>query len=236
MVEESKPKKAKKPKKRRWYHNFADAFVMVWKAEIGWGIAIIGAVVAGIAAGAGLGAIYGQAIYGGVVGFLTGLVIGMFILTWRVRIVSYSQIDGRPGASIAVLDQIKRGWNIEQQPVQVNPRTQDLVFRMVGRPGIVLVSEGPTHRVQRLLVDEKRKVQRVAPKVPVIFVNVGNDEGQVPLLKLQRRVKSLPKNLSAAEVHAVSNRLNSLGGAALPIPKGIDPMRARPDRKGQRGR
>ena len=101
---------------------------------------------------------------------------------------------------------------------------------MVGRPGIVLISEGPTNRVQRLLVDEKRKVQRVAPKVPVIFVNVGNDEGQVPLLKLQRRVKSLPKRLSAAEVHAVSNRLNSLGGAALPIPKGIDPTKVRAPR------
>ncbi|MDN5558043.1 MAG: DUF4191 domain-containing protein [Ruaniaceae bacterium] len=236
MVEEKEPKKAKKPKKRRWYHNFADAFVMVWKAELGWGIAILGAVLAGTAAGVGIGLYFGQGIYGGFVGFLTGLVIGMFVLTWRVRKVSYSQIDGRPGASIAVLDQIKRGWNINQEPVQINPRSQDLVFRMVGKPGIVLVSEGPTHRVQRLLVDEKRKVQRVAPKVPVTFVNVGNDEGQVSLLKLQRHIKRLPKHLSAAEVHAVSNRLNSLGGAALPIPKGIDPMRARPDRKGQRGR
>ena len=34
----------------------------------------------------------------------------------------------------------------------------------------------------------------------------------------------------------VTKRLKSLGGAGLPVPKGIDPMRARPDRKGMRGR
>lgn len=225
----------KKPKKRRWYHNFADAFVMVWKAEIGWAITILGALVAGAALGIGIGFAFGQPIYGGVLGFLTGLIVGLFTLTWRVRKVSYGQIDGQPGASIAVLDQVK-GWNIEQQPVQINPRTQDLVFRMVGRPGIVLVAEGNPNRVNRLLNDEKRRVQRAAPQVPIVFVKVGNGEGQIPLLKLQRHVRSLKKKLSAAEVHAVSNRLNALGGANLSIPKGIDPMRARPDRKAQRGR
>ncbi len=30
--------------------------------------------------------------------------------------------------------------------------------------------------------------------------------------------------------------LNALGAVRLPVPKGVDPMRARPDRKGMRGR
>lgn len=232
----AKEEKAKKPKKRRWYHNFADAFVMVWKAELGWAIAVLGAVVGGIGAGIGIGAILGHPVYGGFLGFMLGLITGLLILTWRVRKVSYARIDGQPGAAMAVLEQIKRGWNIEQEPVQINPRTQDLVYRMVGKPGIVLIAEGPPTRVNRLLNDEKRRVRRAAAQVPVTYVKVGNGDGQVPLLKLQRHVKRLPKTLSAAEVHAVSNRLNALGGMNLAIPKGVDPMRARPDRKAQRGR
>ncbi|MGO2739556.1 MAG: DUF4191 domain-containing protein, partial [Cellulosimicrobium funkei] len=34
----------------------------------------------------------------------------------------------------------------------------------------------------------------------------------------------------------VSKRLRALGVSRLPIPKGIDPTRARPDRKGLKGR
>lgn len=233
MTEEEKPKKVKK---RRWYHNFADAFVMVWKAELGWALTILGSIVLGVGAGIGIGFAVGHPVYAGVLGFFTGLIIALFLLTWRVRKVSYRQIDGQTGAAMAVLDQIKRGWNIEQQPVQINPRTQDLVFRMVGKPGIVLVAEGHPDRVKRLLNDEKKRVLRVVPNVPVTYVKVGNGEGQVPLIKLQSHVRGLKKTLSAAEVHTISNRLNSLGGANLAIPKGIDPMRARPDRKAQRGR
>lgn len=228
----------KKPKKRRWYHNFIDAYKLVAQHEkwVPW--AMLGAFVGAIALGALLGGLAGgHSIYGGVLGFFTGLLAATIILSWRVRKVSYKQIEDQPGASIAVLDQIKRGWNIEQEPVQINPRTQDLVFRMVGRPGVVLVSEGPSHRVAKLLADEKKRVQRVLPpNVPITFIETGHGEGQVPLEKLERRLRSFKKSLTAQEVTAVSQRLRSLGTMRLPIPKGIDPTRARPDRKGMRGR
>ena len=35
---------------------------------------------------------------------------------------------------------------------------------------------------------------------------------------------------------AVANRLRAIGGAKLPVPKGVDPMRARPDRKALKGK
>ncbi|HZK05891.1 MAG TPA: DUF4191 domain-containing protein [Actinomycetaceae bacterium] len=237
MARTDRESKPKKPKKRRWYHNIADAFKLVAKHEKWAPWAIFGALIGGIALGIGIGAIWGQAVYGGFVGLLTGLLGSMAILSWRTRKVSYAQIEGQPGASFAVLDQIKRGWNMEQEPVQVNPRTQDLVFRLVGRPGVVLVSEGPSSRVKRLLNDEKKRVQRVIPpNVPVVFIECGRDEGQVPLEKIEKKVRRLKKHLTNAEVAAVSNRLRSLGGMRLPIPKGIDPARVRPDRKGMRGR
>ena len=47
--------------------------------------------------------------------------------------------------------------------------------------------------------------------------------------------RSRPK-LTKQEVAEVNKRLTALGGVKLPVPKGVDPMRARPDRKGMRGR
>jgi len=38
------------------------------------------------------------------------------------------------------------------------------------------------------------------------------------------------RSLTKAEVYAVSNRLSSLGKNQLPIPKGVDPLRARAPR------
>ena len=38
------------------------------------------------------------------------------------------------------------------------------------------------------------------------------------------------------EVGEVTKRLRALGGVRLPVPKGIDPYRVRPDRKGMKGR
>ncbi len=232
----SAPSPTPKPKKRRWYNNFIDAYRLTAGAEpwVGWAMA--GGLLASAGIGVGIGYAVGHPIYVGFLGAMAGLTVAMFILSWRVKKVSYAQIEGQPGASIAVLDQIKRGWNIEQEPVAVNPRTQDLVFRMVGRPGIVLLSEGPSSRVKKMLKDEERRVGRVVPNVPVHLIEVGRDEGQVSLTKLQTAVRKLPKKLTGEEVASVSHRLRSLGGTRPPIPKGIDPMRARPNRKASRGR
>ena len=228
--------KSSAPKKRRWYHTLLDAYRLTAAAEpwVGW--AMLGAFLGSIGVGVAIGLATGHPVYAGFLGAGAGLTFAMLILSWRVRVVSYAQIEGHPGAAIAVLDQIKRGWNIEQEPVAINPRTQDMVFRMVGRPGIVLISEGPATRVGRLLKDEERRVTRVVPNVPVHLLQTGRDEGQIPLTKLQSKVRRLPRKLTPAEVLTVSNRLRSLSTNKLPIPKGIDPLRARPNRKAARGR
>ena len=43
-------------------------------------------------------------------------------------------------------------------------------------------------------------------------------------------------NITKDEVSEVAKRLRALGGVRPPIPKGIDPTRARPDRRATRGR
>jgi len=223
-------------KKQRWYHNIRDAYRLTRQVNpsITWLLVGVFVLVMGVALGIGFA--WGHPVYMSFFGLLLGLMAMMIVLATQTRKASYSQIDGRPGAAGAVLGQIRRGWNIEEQPVAVNPRNQDLVYRMVGRPGIVLVSEGPSHRVSRMLEDERKKVARVAPNVPVHLVQYGNDEGQVPIGKLTRTVQRLKKTLTTAEVGQVAKRLQALGSTKMPIPKGIDPMKARPDRKGMRGR
>jgi hypothetical protein len=81
-----------------------------------------------------------------------------------------------------------------------------------------------------MLEEERRRVTRILPNVAVNFLQVGPDVGSVPLHKLPARMARFKRSLTKAEVYAVSNRLSSLGKNQLPIPKGVDPLRARAPR------
>jgi len=112
----------------------------------------------------------------------------------------------------------------------VSPKSQDAVYRAVGRGGIVLFGEGPRTRTQRLLEDERRKVQRIVPNVPVSFIYVGPDADSTPLHRITAELRRLKRALRKQEVLTVNNRLQSLGKNLLPIPKGIDPYKVRASR------
>src|SRR6476660_8101620 len=169
--------------------------------------------------------------------WITGLIIGIplgalaatLILSRRAERAAFAQIENQPGASGAALGTLKRGWITEDQPVAVNPRTQAAVFRAIGRPGVVLVSEGPTHRVRPLVEAERKRLARILPNVPVHVIESGRGEGQVPISQVAKKMNKLNNELTKTEVSAVSKRISSLGGR-LPIPKGIDPYKARPQR------
>ena len=165
-----------------------------------------------------------------VAGVLAGILAMLIILGRRAEKAAYSQIAGQPGAVGAVLrSSLKRGWVGSEMPVAVNGKTQDAVYRAVGRGGVVLISEGPKTRTARMLDEEKRKIVRIGGNVGVTVISVGPDEDAVPLHKLARRLTRIKPTLTKAEVLAVNNRLNSMG-TKLPIPKGVDPMKARPQR------
>jgi F0F1-type ATP synthase assembly protein I len=174
-------------------------------------------------------------ITGLIIGIPLGLLAATLILSRRAERAAFAQIENQPGASGAALGTLKRGWITEDQPVAVNPRTQDAVFRAIGRPGVVLVSEGPSHRVRPLVDAERKRLARILPNVTVHVIESGRGEGQVPLSQIAKKMNKLNKELTKIEVSAVSKRISSLGNR-LPIPKGIDPYKARPDRKAARGR
>jgi len=163
-------------------------------------------------------------------GVLGGILAMLIILGRRAEKAAYSQIEGQPGAVGAVLrSSLKRGWVGSEMPVAVNGKTQDAVYRAVGRGGVVLISEGPRTRTQRMLEEERRKVAKIGANVIITVIAVGPDADAVPLHKLARRLTRIKPTLTKAEVLAVNNRLNSMG-TKLPIPKGVDPMKARPQR------
>jgi Domain of unknown function (DUF4191) len=211
-------------------------FQMTRKADpsvVWW---MLGAAVGIVAVALVIGLLTGHPIYACFLALPLAALAAMFILARKAERAAYLQIEGQPGAAGAALRSLRRGWTVEEQPVAVDPRTQDSVFRVVGRAGVVLVGDGPPHRIGKLLEAEKRKVARVVPSVPVHLLQAGDGEEQVPLRKLARRVMKLKPTLTKQEVAEVHKRLRALGGLRPPIPKGIDPLRARPDRKAQRGR
>ena len=164
-------------------------------------------------------------------GVLAGVLTMLIILGRRAEKAAYSQIEGQPGAVGAVLrSSLRRGWIASEMPVAVNGKTQDAIYRAVGRPGVVLISEGPRTRTARMLDEERRMVSRLGNNIAVTVVSVGSDEDAVPLHKLARRLGKIKPSLTKAEVLAVSKRLDSMAKKA-PIPKGVDPAKARPQRK-----
>lgn len=163
-------------------------------------------------------------------GVLVGILLVMIVLGRRAERVAYRQIAGRPGAVGAVVQgALRRSWRGSEVPVAVN-RNQDAVYRVVGRGGVVLISEGSRQRTQRMAADEERKVKRALRNVEVVHIHVGEDEDGVPLEKLSRTLVKLPAKLRRPEVDAVFNRLSSLQATPIGIPKGMDPNRVRSQR------
>jgi hypothetical protein len=180
-------------------------------------------------------------IFGGFA-FLTGILAATIVMSRRAERAAYSSIEGQVGATGAALTSIRRGWYTDREPVAADvARAGDLgsaamVYRALGRAGVVLVGEGPAIRVEKLLASEKKRVERVAPGVPVTTLRVGNAEGEIPLSKIANKVQRLKPQITKDEMALVNKRLKSLGGMRAPLPKGVDPTRARMDRKALRGR
>lgn len=172
-----------------------------------------------------LGFLLNSPIFLGILGLLTALLAGLAVFGRRAQRAAYSQVEGQPGAAVAVVQSMRGFWRVTPA-VQVN-RNQDVVHRVLGRPGIVLVGEGNGVRLGQLLGQEKRRIGRVAADTPVYDVVVGDGDGQVPLRRLQNHLSKLPRNLKPAHVRLVEGRMRALGAAQPPLPKGPLPRTAR---------
>ncbi|MGV9305416.1 MULTISPECIES: DUF4191 domain-containing protein [unclassified Nonomuraea] len=171
-----------------------------------------------------IGLVTGFFWYSIFIGVMLAFTVGLVVFGQLAQRAQYSLLDGQTGAAAAVLQGMRGNWEVT--PAIAANRDQDLVHLVVGHPGIVLVSEGPGNRVQKMLVGEKKRLQRVAMDVPVYDIQCGDGEGQIPLGKLQRHLMKLPRNLKKPAVNQVKDRLRSLP-KNLPMPKGPMPKGAR---------
>lgn len=227
----------KKKKKERLPKQIWNAYKMAKKSDPAVTWWVLGVMISILAIFILLGIFGGMGFFAYIMAPFMALLGGLFILTRRAERAAYAQIEGRPGATRAAIGTIRRGWTFPEEPSAIDPRTQDMVWRGVGRGGVVLVSEGPAPRVNRLIEAERKRVARVLPDtVPVSVVQAGRGEGQVPLPKLAKAIKKHKKKLTKPETAEVLHRLTAIRSSRPPIPKGIDPSRARPDRKAMRGR
>ncbi|WP_040164310.1 DUF4191 domain-containing protein [Microbacterium gorillae] len=199
---------------------------------------LIAILVVGIAVGVGIGSLIPPAqiwsvILWGITGLMLGVLASMILMTRLATRAMYKKIDGMPGASGHVLSTgLPRSWTASDEPVQVNAKTQEAVYRAVGKAGIVLVGEGHRARLTRLVNEERMKARRVASGVPVTVLYVGDGPEDVTIAQLAKTIKAMPKKIDRATRAAVIQRLASMnsGLGSLPIPKGIDPTKVRAPR------
>ncbi|MGC5169942.1 DUF4191 family protein [Microbacterium sp. DT81.1] len=169
----------------------------------------------------------------GITGLMAGILAALMTMTRLSTKAMYRKIDGMPGAAGHVLStSLGRNWQTSDMPVAVNPKTQEAVYRAVGRGGVVLVGEGARGRLTRLVNEERQKVQRVAQGVPVTVLYLGHGEGDVKIDDLSKTIKALPKKIDKSTMAAVIRRIDSVSQSlsSLPIPKGIDPTKVRAQR------
>ncbi len=208
------------PEKQGQLAVLKDAFRLVRRekpiALVWCGVTFVVLIIGGYFGGKGLG----HPLYFGILSIPLAILGAFFTFTRFANTAAFASIAGQTGAGASVLMSIRKGFTTTPA-VNVN-RNQDMVHRTVGRSGIILVGEG-SPAVRQLVQDEKKKIERFVPGVPVLEVYVGEYEGAVKLRKLQKTIKKFPNKLSKAQLREVRNRLKGVGGMNMPIPKGPMP-------------
>lgn len=222
------PAKGNAPKKQSQLAIVKDAYKLVKKDSplaVIWCLLVFALV---LTFGVIIGNNLGHPIYAGFITLPVAFLAAFFLFTRYANVAAYSSIEGQIGAGASVLMSIRRGF-VTTPAVNVN-RDQDMVHRVSGKAGIILVGEGG-FGVKTLMQDERRKMERFLSGVPVTEVVVGDGQGQVSIRKLQKHLRKLPKKLNTVQLREVRARLRSVGGLNMPMPKGPMPTNQRIPRR-----
>lgn len=160
-------------------------------------------------------------------GLLLGALVAFIIFTRRAQRSIFQQAEGQAGAAAWVLDNLRGKWRVT--PGVAATGHFDVVHRVIGRPGVILVGEGSAGRVKPLLAQEKKRTARLVGDIPIYDIVIGNGEGEVALAKLERHLTRLPHNITPKQMDSLESRLAALGsraGAAM-MPKGPMPSNAK---------
>lgn len=238
----SKNEQPEKPKRENPFKRLRTVYKTIKQIDPQIGLWMLLAFVAVLAVGAVIGLVMGHVLASLLVALPFAALAAMIMMSRRGERAAFAQMEGQRGASIGGLSALRRGWYYDQEPVAADAtkpseiNTAAVVFRALGRPGVVLLGEGPKHRVDRLFVKETKKINRVAPGVTVHTFRVGSSEGELAPRKIRMTLTKLRPELSKEEMAVVNKRLKSLPGLRQGVPAGVDPTRARMDRRALRGR
>ncbi|WP_370619072.1 DUF4191 domain-containing protein [Mumia sp. Pv 4-285] len=178
-------------------------------------------------------------VFTSILSVLTGVLATLIVFGRRAEKSAYAQVEGQVGAGAGALGMLKRGWKVDQAVAFT--KSQDVVHRVVGPPGIVLVGEGNSNRVRNLLTVERKKTARIVGEdVPISTIVVGRDtdKGEVPLPKLVSTIRKSKRALKPAQITPIINKLKALDAMRpqAPIPRGPVPTSAKGSRKMMQGR
>jgi Domain of unknown function (DUF4191) len=157
-------------------------------------------------------------------GVLLGLLTTMILFGRYAQSAQYSAIAGQPGAAAAVIQSMRGNWSVT--PAIAGNRNMDIVHRVVGPAGVVLIGEGSPNGLASLISAEKKKISRVAYGVPITDLQVGDGNGQVPIKQLQRKLRMLPRELKPAAISELNSRMKTLP-STLQAPRGPMPQKGR---------
>ena len=198
--------------------------------KLGWLLG--GIVVVGAALFIALAVVTDNPFTWAIVGTAAVMVTVSVVFSRRAMKSAYKSIEGEPGAAVAVVQNMsKAGWGISAG-VAVN-KNQDLVHRAVGRPGVVLIGEGNSPALGSLMAAERKRTARFISDAPITEIVIGDGEGHVPIAKLDKYLRKMPKVLAPGEVTTLRKRLDALATAPLPVPKGPMPKSGRVPRGGK---
>jgi len=233
-----------KPKKKRTnpFKRVLEVYRQVKQIDPLVGRWMLLAFVVVLAVGAIIGLIFGHVLYSLLVAIPAGLLAATVVMSRRGERAAFAQMEGQRGATLGGLSSLRRGWYYDQEPIAADAtkpselQTSAVLFRAVGRPGVVLFGEGPTARAHRLMAKEKKRLNKVVPGVPVHTYIVGSGEGELAPRKIRMTLTRLRPELSKQEMSVVNKRLKSLPGMRQSVPAGVDPTKVRMDRKAMRGK
>jgi len=232
-----KPKTAKDPSKPGRLKQIAQSYTMTRKVDKRIGLVLLGwFLLAGLGGFALMLLLFQGLLVPIPFGILTGLLAVLIVFGRRAQRAALAQIEGQPGAAAAALGLLRRGWKTDAAIGFT--KQQDVVHRLVGPPGIVLIGEGNPNRLKALLASERRKHERVVSETPITAIIVGDGPGEVPLQKLVKHVSKLKKGLKPAAMTDVLARLKALDAnrSNIPLPKGPIPTSMKGARQNMRGR
>src|SRR6266699_1335763 len=153
-----------------------------------------------------------------------GLMTAMIIFGRFAQSAQYAAVAGQPGAAAAIVQSMRGNWMVT--PAIAGNRNMDIVHRVVGKPGVILIGEGSPNGLASLLSAEKRKIARIAYAVPITELQVGDEKGQIPVRQLQRTLMKMNRELKPAAVNDLNSRLKALP-SSLQAPRGPMPRTGR---------